>query len=344
MTLEATVAASRHGQMNSAFRGVSELYKFGNSMYLPAFYEQVRGEVEIGARMRPGVITLCAGMLLVGDGHAASPESMRIHCEDDRAAFVDAQVLKVLTLNTSHGRNTAINQLLVSKQRTYANLDAIAALLQATGADVVSLQEADAPSRWSGSFDHVEYLAGQAGFACLVHGLHSQSWMSTYGAALLSHTDLHDAQSVRFAPSPPSKQKGYVAATVRWHDGFTEPVYVTVVSAHFDFLSRKTRDEQVQEMVAGLSRVEGPLIVMGDFNSDWSDTDSHVRRLADELGLSAYQPERGDLGTYKKRSGKRLDWILVSRQLRFLEYKVLPGVVADHFAVFAEIAMQEVEK
>jgi endonuclease/exonuclease/phosphatase family metal-dependent hydrolase len=283
-------------------------------------------------------------LVLFGDGQAASPESMRNHCGDGRALAVDAPTLKVLTLNASHGRNTAINQLLVSKARTYTNLDAMAALLGASGADVVGLQEADAPSRWSGRFDHVEYLAGQAGFACLVHGLHSQGWLSTYGTALLSHTDLHDTQSVRFAPSPPSKQKGYVAATLRWQNEPAEPMQVTVVSVHFDFLRKKTRDGQVQEMVAGLSRVEGPLIVMGDFNSDWSDNDSPVRRLADKLDLSAYDPERDGLGTYKKRSGKRLDWILVSRQLRFLEYKVLPGIVADHFAVYAEIALQEVEK
>jgi hypothetical protein len=39
--------------------------------------------------------------------------------------------VKVLTLNMAHGRNTALNQLLVSKKRTYGNLDKIVA--QPTG-------------------------------------------------------------------------------------------------------------------------------------------------------------------------------------------------------------------
>ena len=50
------------------------------------------------------------------------------------------------------------------------------------------------------------------------------------------------------------------------------------------------------------------------------------------------KPDHDGLGTYKKTTGKRLDWILVSRDLEFRKHEVLPDVVADHFAVFAELA------
>jgi endonuclease/exonuclease/phosphatase family metal-dependent hydrolase len=91
-------------------------------------------------------------------------------------------------------------------------------------------------------------------------------------------------------------------------------------------------------MVAGLSNIGGPLILMGDFNSQWGGGKSPVRRLADELNLRAFDPGLGGLGTYKKSTGKRLDWILVTKDLEFTNYKVLPDVVADHFGVYAEIA------
>ena len=68
---------------------------------------------------------------------------------------VRADILRILTLNASHGRKTAWNQMLVSKKRTYENLDLIVSLLEESNADIVALQEADAPSRWSGKFDHV---------------------------------------------------------------------------------------------------------------------------------------------------------------------------------------------
>jgi endonuclease/exonuclease/phosphatase family metal-dependent hydrolase len=204
-------------------------------------------------------------------------------------------------------------------------------------ADVVALQEADAPSRWSGDFDHISYLAEESGFPCFVHGRHSISWISSYGTALLSRSRPGEAESVRFSPSWPSKQKGFVFAT------FEGPVdrqraSVTVVSVHFDFLRASVRDQQVSELVSRLTEVDGPIVLMGDLNSEWGQGQSHVRALADELNLHAFSPENDGLGTYKDPTGKRLDWILISQELEFRTYEVLPNVVADHLAVVAEIA------
>ena len=286
--------------------------------------------------------SLSLSLLISGTSIAAgAPDDMiRVTCAEYREPVIAAASLSLLTLNVSHGRNTAVNQVLVGKERTYENLDRIAELLSATAADVVALQEADAPSRWSGGFDHVEYIAEQAEYPCLLHGLHSQSWMSTYGTALLSRVELLDPGSVQFQPSPPSKQKGYVHAQLLLQTD-TGAQRITLATVHFDFLSRKTRDSQVTEMVSGLLQIGGPLIVLGDINSEWHADESHVRKLADDLNLLAFEPENEGLGTYKKPTGKRLDWILISGGLEFRAYKVLPDIVADHFAVYAEVAFKE---
>lgn len=125
-------------------------------------------------------------------------------------------------------------------------------------------------------------------------------------------------------------------ATFDWPAG-RNPLSITLVSVHFDFMRKSVRDRQVREMVEGLSTIDGPLILMGDLNSDWESDTSQVRRLADQLDLRAFYPERGGLGTYKSTDGKRLDWILITKNLEFKSYTVLPDVVSDHFAVFAEI-------
>lgn len=251
--------------------------------------------------------------------------------------------IQVLSLNISHGRNTALNQLLVSREQTYLNLDKIATLLGEVAPDVVAFQEADAPSRWSGDFDHVAYLAEQSGFPCFVHGRHSATWISRYGTALLSHSRPGEAESVRFSPSWPSKQKGFVFAMYEWA---VEQRYVqlTVVSVHFDFMRASVRDQQVSELIARLSAIDGPLIIMGDLNSQWAQESSQVQALANKMNLSAFSPESGSLGTYKDPAGKRLDWILISPELEFAEYEVLPEIVADHFAVYAEIAYRGHDK
>jgi endonuclease/exonuclease/phosphatase family metal-dependent hydrolase len=79
--------------------------------------------------------------------------------------------------------------------------------------------------------------------------------------------------------------------------------------------------------------------VLGDFNSDWFSDGSVVRELAERSGLQVYRHSARDLGTY--RGGKkRFDWILISEELEFVDYRVLTDVASDHRPVVAEIAIR----
>ena len=40
--------------------------------------------------------------------------------------------------------------------------------------------------------------------------------------------------------------------------------------------------------------------------------------------------------TYVSRE-RRFDWILISNELEFISYRVLPDIISDHFAVVAEV-------
>lgn len=281
-------------------------------------------------------ITGVALLLLLPLATQSANDGLQRCGADDAAGSLPADRIRVLSLNISHGRNTALNQLLVSKRKTYDNLDRIGAMLMDMKLDIVALQEADGPSRWSGSFDHVAYLGGRAGFECRVHGLHSRAWISSYGTALLSDARPREYASVTFTPSWPSKRKGYVWASFDWTaNGRNLPV--TVVSVHLDFLRDSVRDRQIDELSDELAKVDGPLVVMGDLNSEWEDSASQVRRLADELDLQAFAPFSERMGTYKETGGKRLDWILISKQLEFIDSSVVTDIVSDHLAVYAEI-------
>ncbi len=80
------------------------------------------------------------------------------------------------------------------------------------------------------------------------------------------------------------------------------------------------------------------MIVMGDLNSDYFHSDDTVRRLATDLRLQAHHPEATNLGTYRSNN-RRLDWILISDNLKFVEYGVVDDVVSDHLAVYASIVV-----
>jgi endonuclease/exonuclease/phosphatase family metal-dependent hydrolase len=256
----------------------------------------------------------------------------------DSTAILDDSTLKVMTLNLAHGRKDGLNQLFRSAGAIHNNLEEIAVFLENAAADVVALQEADAPSFWSGSFDHVALLAGQAGYPFFESSNQANSWIFSYGTALLSRVALSGVVHHTFRPSPPTMNKGYTLAQLTWKADAAEPFPVDVVSVHLDFSRKSVREQQSAELVEALAARANPLIVMGDFNSDWSADEQVVRALAERADLHAYRPDAADLPTYS--GSKRYDWILISKQLEFVSFEVLPDILSDHSAVLAEIRMR----
>ncbi|MEH6636118.1 MAG: endonuclease/exonuclease/phosphatase family protein [Halioglobus sp.] len=255
--------------------------------------------------------------------------------------IVESATLNVLTLNVAHARGKALNQILVSSNQHRSNLDKISSMLRDSDAQVVAIQEADGQSLWSGHFDHVGYLAAAAGHWSFVHGYHADSWLFTYGAALMSNFRLSETQSHSFQPSWPTTTKGFVRGSILWRDSEdrSATIPVTLVSIHLDFSRESVRRAQIDELVRELQPIETPLIILGDFNADWSVEDSPVRDLAAKLKLRAFNPQETGLGSYK--TNQRLDWILISDRLEFADYRVLPDVLSDHLAVQAKISWKQ---
>ncbi len=257
---------------------------------------------------------------------------------DVSLAILNSPTLKVMTLNLAHGRKDGINQLFKSTATIRQNLEEIATILDKHGADVVALQEADAPSFWSGGFDHVALLAEQASYPFYENSHQANSWFFSYGTALLSRVSLSGVMHHTFKPSPPTMNKGYTLGQIAWQPGAAEPVLVDVVSVHIDFSRKSVREQQSAELGEMLAGRGNPLIILGDFNSDWTADEQVVRALAEHAELHVYRPDADDLPTYA--GSKRYDWILISRQLEFVSLEVLPDVLSDHSAIVAEIRMQ----
>jgi endonuclease/exonuclease/phosphatase family metal-dependent hydrolase len=244
--------------------------------------------------------------------------------------------LRIMTLNIAHGRGESFHQLLQRTATTLANLDSIATLLKASGADVVALQEADGPSFWSGNFSHIDYLANHGDFSRSVRGAHADGLGLSYGTALMARLDLRDPQAITFDPALSPVPKGFVVSTVSWPDN--PDVEVDIVSLHLDFASEANRRRQATELIRTLQDRQRPLIVTGDFNNSWQEN-STVRQICQALTLSAYNPEAPGLDTFPAL-GERLDWILVSPGIAFRSYRVLPDSVSDHRGVLADLELE----
>lgn len=242
--------------------------------------------------------------------------------------------LVVMTLNVAHGRGDRFHQALVPEKEIRRSLADVAACLSQNQPDAAALQEADGPSIWSGRFNHVQTLARDSGLVHWFRGRHVDAMNLSYGTALLSRSPLHEPVSVRFAASPPTPTKGFVCAVVETPISGSK---VALVSVHLDFSRSSVRARQVERMVRDLIDLRYPLIVMGDFNCDW-DSEETLPLLARELGLRRCELPSADTPTFPSK-GTRLDWILISKQLEFIEYRVLPDVLSDHRAVIAVVAI-----
>ena len=246
--------------------------------------------------------------------------------------------LRIISLNIAHGRKDGPNQVFLAKNKIKSNLTEIAEVIRRVEPDVVALQEVDAPSIWSGSFHQAHYLSEKSDCPFSIHGAHVSGMKLSYGTGILSKIPLYDPVSFTFEPSPPTFPKGFVMATVTWPGSSTTKI--DVVSVHLDFSRNSVRYKQVEEMVGILSKRVNPLIIMGDFNSEWAGQNSAVRKLVEKLNLKAYQAGATDMVTFR-RLRKRLDWILISPRLKFLSYGVLPDTLSDHSGVSAEVELVE---
>jgi endonuclease/exonuclease/phosphatase family metal-dependent hydrolase len=246
--------------------------------------------------------------------------------------------LRIMTLNMVHGWKRPFPPQFRARA-VGRSLDAIANVVRREHPDVVGFQEIDDESRWSGGVDELGRIQEKSGLPYAFFGAHrvmAGPMHDRHGTALLSRLPLERAASSAFRTSF-LDDKGYVVATARV--GALEGVDVEIASVHLDPFLEGTRRAQIAMMSKRLAaRTEGkPLIIMGDMNAAWRDGRGAVARLAETFGLHAYFGENAE-NTYSARQPwRRIDWILVSRELEFVSYRTLPDVLSDHRAVVADV-------
>jgi len=243
--------------------------------------------------------------------------------------------LRVATLNLAHGRKDNFNQLFVGKKSHKQYLNDIVDVLKQYKPHVVALQEADAASRWSGNFDHVAYLASGAEYPWRTHVSNAENWLFSFGTALLSGVPIIESIEHTFESSPPTLDKGLVLAQIEWPSADKDSSRkIDIISVHLDFSRKSVRDRQIDELVELLSARNNPTIIMGDFNSEWLAEASVIKELATNGHFISHEPDADNYSTYED---KRLDWILITKDMEFVNYQVLPDILSDHAMVVADI-------
>jgi endonuclease/exonuclease/phosphatase family metal-dependent hydrolase len=180
---------------------------------------------------------------------------------------------RVLTFNIAHARGASpVHQSLRSGTRLRTNLLKIARLITRLEADIVAFQEIDEDSRWSGSFDHLEFLRAHTGLAYAVYGVNNRRagrFHLNYGNAFLSRFPVHHHENVPFGRGT-FGQKGFLFAEIDTPAG-----RLPLVNAHLHHRSRPVRLRQAAQLMRHLDHQRahrqarwrtGP-ILCGDLNN-----------------------------------------------------------------------------
>ena len=257
-------------------------------------------------------------------------EVPRIHTFSEADTKADVDTLKVMTLNIAHGRGTSFNhQLFMKRRKLKNNLDKISKVIRREEPHFCALQESDARTFYSNELHQSCYLAEKSKMSSCIQGRHVNGMNFIYGTSLIASQKISDPLSLAFDFKPPNPTKGVVIASTKFAGE-----EIDIVSIHLDFMRNKLRLSQVETLMSILHERKNLPIIMGDFNSEWSDKSS-MKTLCDEFKLKAWEP-KNKISTFPKLK-KRLDWILIPEDFSFSTYKVLDDKLSDHQAVVAEI-------
>ena len=252
---------------------------------------------------------------------------------------------RLMTFNIAHARGASpVHQSLRSGDRLRANLLKIARLITRFRVDVVALQEIDVDSRWSGSFDHLEFLREHTGLAHLAFGSTNKRvgrFHLNYGNAFLSRFPIHHHESVTFGRGTVG-EKGFLFAEIDTPSG-----RLPMLNAHLHHRSRPARLRQVIRLMHFLDEQRkhrkarwrtGPFIC-GDLNNASTQPDATAVLLGylEQFETYTLLPKGRAPYTFPALWPRRaLDYIYLTGACEEVSATVVRSYLSDHRPVLAE--------
>ncbi len=119
------------------------------------------------------------------------------------------------------------------------------------------------------------------------------------------------------------------------------PHRVTLLVAHLA-LGLKTRKKQLDELAGIVNGITNPVILMGDFNTFHGLHElDHLRRLTHLKDSYSLHPSCLPYTQPAWKPSRRLDYVLVSPQIKVHDYRVLKVEFSDHLPVQVDFDVRE---
>ncbi len=235
----------------------------------------------------------------------------------------DNRTVKVMDYNLHNGFNTD-GQL---------DMEELALVMEAAGADVIGLQEVSRGWVLNGSVDMLEWLSQRLELPYVYGPTEGLLW----GNAILSRYPVVNEAAYPLPPDSLRLHRGYLVAEI---DIGQEQVQIIDTHFHHVEADSEIRQEQAPVLVGGWDGAPRS-ILMGDFNAT---TDSPEMLLLAAAGLVNVTAEIGPTPSYTYYAANpdhQIDFIWISPDLIPLESEIPQTTASDHLPVVGVITVPE---
>jgi endonuclease/exonuclease/phosphatase family metal-dependent hydrolase len=215
------------------------------------------------------------------------------------------------------------------------DLPRIAGVIKHEQPDLVGLQEVDRGVERTQRIDEIVELANLTGMDyAFAFNLKYQG--GQYGVAILSRFPIRATDHRLYKNTREAERRGFIRAEVS-----VDGRVVSFVTTHLDYQYEDGRVFEAQQLLTGLKGVDGPLIVVGDFNDV---PDGGAYKLMREQFADAWVENHRDDSGYSypaDKPAKRIDYILFRRNdpIRTRRAWIVETLASDHVPVVADLEL-----
>ncbi|MCH7662805.1 MAG: endonuclease/exonuclease/phosphatase family protein [Chloroflexi bacterium] len=231
------------------------------------------------------------------------------------------KTVRVMSYNLHNGINTDGR----------LDLEAIAKVIEESGADVVGLQEVSRGWLIFGSVDMLSWLSQRLDMPYIYGPTGDAQW----GNAVLSRYPILSAELVALEPSGLLLRRGYIKATIDIGGGT-----LTIINTHFTHVDEHDDERDIQSsQIIEARNGESTTIMMGDLNA--RPDDNAITILIDS-GMVDISAEIGSQPTYTYYSTNpdhQIDYIFASSDLGYEDFIIPNTTASDHLPVVVTITI-----
>jgi endonuclease/exonuclease/phosphatase family metal-dependent hydrolase len=216
------------------------------------------------------------------------------------------------------------------------DLQRIAAVINAEHPDLVGLQEVDRGVKRTEGKDEIAELAQLTSMNyAFAHNLDYQG--GQYGVAILSRFPLEKTDHRMYENLREAERRGMIRVEIKLA-GRT----INFVTTHLDYQYEDGRVFETEQLLKFLEGVEGPLIVVGDFNDEPAGGAYKLMQTKFEDGWVTAKAKDAGLSYPADKPTKRIDYVFTRQRDRLRARKawIVNTLASDHLPVVADLEIR----